>query len=206
MISLIKLIAPSTLDRVMPDLLKSIAVITALSGPEFAHARSIITHDFTSSEEGKYKPMDMRTLLENEQTLMDADKRDTGVTILVTRIAKNTKELLCTLCGGMAGRTIEESIAMRKVERNATSKEKGKATTSNITEKRSKITITNKDGHTLHLEGDSLFLAEYLNTQTGSKPEFAGLVSDTIPTLETLEAKGALEYNSYIALNNDNDP
>ncbi|KAG6876871.1 hypothetical protein C0993_012425 [Termitomyces sp. T159_Od127] len=61
------------IGKVTSDLLKSIAIIAALSGLEFMHARSIITRNFTTAGDRNYRPSDMCILLENEQTLMDAD-------------------------------------------------------------------------------------------------------------------------------------
>ncbi|KAG6851437.1 hypothetical protein C0991_009174, partial [Blastosporella zonata] len=93
----------------------------------------------------------------------------------------------------MAGKSIAESIAARKTLRDA--KSKGRLTTFNG---KSKVIITTKDGQALHVEGDNTFLATYLNSRTGiTKLKFAGLVTDTITSLEDEEH---LEYDSFIVL------
>ncbi|KAG6896083.1 hypothetical protein C0992_010407, partial [Termitomyces sp. T32_za158] len=61
--------------KVTSDLLKSIAMIAALSKTEFMHTKSIITHNFTTAEDGNYKPSNMaRKTIEEPIALRKAAK------------------------------------------------------------------------------------------------------------------------------------
>ena len=109
---------------------------------DLPHLRTTITTSLTNSKSGSYTFEDILLLLETEQSLRDADalKRNRNNQIIEsTALAaqskppRSTNVPTCSLCkrpghtndycvmpgGGMAGKTIAESIAARKMDREA---------------------------------------------------------------------------------------
>ncbi|KAF5381068.1 hypothetical protein D9615_004178 [Tricholomella constricta] len=190
--------------EVSSDTLKCIACLSSLSATSFAHARSNISRDIAASTKDKpYKSGDIRRYLENEQTLITADKADTNppASAFSAKAQSNrnnrTSDLNCSTCaaagrpakghttewcimpgGGQAGKTIQESRTARHAAFEANRRNKGKTTPS-------KITITPSGGTAFSIEGDTATIAAYIAAQSGAKPEFAGLASDALPDTET---------------------
>lgn len=204
--------------EVMKELLKSIAILSALSDKSYTHIQSIISCDLaTMADVEKYGPMEIRCFLEGEQTLIDADRgspastTDPTPTVLAVNGLKYEK-LICTgyksrnhpnymghtvqWCilegGGMEGKTIEK---LRKA-RIAKAKEKKKTTL--------KFTITPTGGSAFTIEGDSNTIAAYITSQgkptTSLKNEFTGLASDVLPSSASIEDIEDLEFDMLIVL------
>lgn len=87
--------------EVMKDLLKSIAVLSALSNKSFNHICSIISHDIGQTSNMKtYGPAEIGRVLEEKQTLLEADKSgsnlvDMALTALAAKVAQGCK-LICS--------------------------------------------------------------------------------------------------------------
>ncbi|KAH0578444.1 hypothetical protein H2248_012588 [Termitomyces sp. 'cryptogamus'] len=212
--------------EVTKDLLKSIAVLSALSDKSFVHIRSIISRDLgQAGDTTKYGPVEIRQFLEGEQTLLEADKStstpaDTNPTMFAAKPFRGSN-ITCSTCkarkcpvqvytghtapwcilegGTMEGKTLEESKKARLAYYKNLKKDKKKT---------SKITFTPTGGNAFTLEGDSEMIATYLATQTAktnnfsSKPEFAGLASDEIPSASagSLADVEELEFDAWIVL------
>ncbi|KAG6886627.1 hypothetical protein C0992_003084 [Termitomyces sp. T32_za158] len=199
--------------EVTKDLLKSIAVLSALSDKSFAHIRSIILRDLgQAADTAKYGLVEIRLFLEGEQMLLEADKQTPDDTVLAALSTKSfrTKDLTCALCkarrrpahiysghtapwcilegGGMAGKSADESKKARLAFYNEKRKEREKKGRST-----SKVTFMPAGGSAFTLKGDSATIAAYLAAQTPKMSplqtsEFAGLSSDALPVAGLLAA------------------
>lgn len=196
------------IGTITPDLLCSIALLNSLSS-HYPHARSIISRDISlSSKERPYTSKDIRLFLENEQTILDANKtRDTPEPFtLATRTSKTFTPTTCSNCkrsghsnaycisegGGMAGKTIEDSKQARKRDREAR-KEKGKQTT-NTTTSNAKVSVTMKDAN-----GRAFIMLVDPSNLSSPKQEFAGLASD--PT--EAENTESVEYEGWLVIDDE---
>jgi hypothetical protein len=185
------------------DLLCSIALLNSLSD-HFPHARSIISRDISNStEKSPYTSNDIRRFLENEQSLIENDQRaeHKSSIALMTRphAQKMSSPFLCSnpackktghtveFCikqgGGMAGKSIEESKAARKLMLDK--KRSGIAAT--------KVPVTVKDvngrAFTVLVDPDPL-------PSPPPHPEFAGLAHDPLPAASIEE----IEYEGWMAV------
>ena len=182
------------------NLLCCIALLNSLSD-NFPHARSIISCDIAASTATSlYGSKDIHLFLENEQSLLENDQRnDSHSPVALTARVKPSKSSNVPTCGnqvckrtghmmeycikpggGMAGKTIEESKAARKL----------------ALEKKTpglKIPIMVKDinGHMFTVMVDS-----GADVSTPPRSEFAGLASDPIPTATIDE----VEYDGWVVI------
>ncbi|KAF8218472.1 hypothetical protein L208DRAFT_1064996, partial [Tricholoma matsutake] len=116
------------------DLLCCIALLNSLS-EHFPHAHSIISHDImASTDTSPYTSMKIHQFLENEQSLLENDARNNFCPFVTptahTKLTRPSNRLICSnsTCGkpghtikycikpggGMAGKTLTESIAARR--------------------------------------------------------------------------------------------
>ena len=178
---------------------------------DFPHLRTTVSTSLTNSKQGSYKSEHILLLLENEQGLRDADlmkkNRNNYSTVESTVLAAQTQSKshsapTCSVCkrtghmnaycvmpgGGMAGKTISESIATRKKDRE--SKKGG----GNNAQTPGKVSVTMRDssGKAFIVHVDPVDIS----TPTVNA-EFAGIASDTIPetaSIETVEYEGWLVF------------
>ncbi|KAF8221466.1 hypothetical protein L208DRAFT_1531995 [Tricholoma matsutake] len=189
-----------SMGDIKADLLCCIALLNSLSD-NFPHACSIISRDIAASTAASsYGSKDIHLFLENEQSLLKNDQRnDSRSPVALTARTKPPKSSNVPTCGnpvckrtghtmeycikpggGMAGKTIEESKAARKL----------------ALEKKTpglKIPITVKDvnGRTFTVMVDS-----EADVPTPPHSEFAGLASDPIPTATIDE----VEYDGWVVI------
>lgn len=164
-----------------------------------------------STTNDPYTSAKIRTFLENEQTLFDANKSSTtqtSIALAAQTIAPKSRKgtgsnvPTCTNCegkgrhgrghsakyciqqgGGMAGKTIEESRAARLAEQGKPVKDKEGMLSLNVKDKQGRAMVAYIDPKDLHIEA--------------STAEFAGLASTPVPTHSHLEE---VEWVGWMAL------
>ncbi|KAG5735106.1 Copia protein [Termitomyces sp. T112] len=215
--------------EVTKDLLKSIAMLSALLDKSFAHIQSIISQDLRqASNISKYGPTEIRLFLEGEQTLLEADKSpsipiDSALAAAPGK-ASQSKDITCMACkacqhpahiytghtvpwcilegGGMAGKSIKESKKARLAFYDGKWKEREKRDKAV-----SKMTFTPAGGSIFTLEGNPATIAAYLAMQApktattdAPKAEFTGLGYNTLPAVGFLADVEGLEFDAWIVL------
>ena len=191
------------MGNIKADLLCCITLLNSLSD-NFPHARSIISCDITATTTASpYGLKDIHLFLENEQSLLENDHRnDSRSHVALTARAKSTKSSNIPTCGnpvckktghmmeycikaggGMAGKTIEESKAARKLALEK--KSSGSHT--------SKIPVTVKD---VNRRAFTVMIDSETNPPPILCPEFAGLACDPIPTATIDE----VEYEGWVVI------
>ena len=202
-----------TIGTLNQDLLCCIALMNALE--DFPHLRTTVSTNLTDSKAGSYTSENILLLLETEQALRDADssKRNRNNQIIEsTALAAQTKPSkshnapTCSVCkrtghtntycvmqgGGMAGKTITESIAARKKDKE------NKKDGNNSSQTSGKVSVTMRDA------SGKAFIIQ-VDPGDVSMPvmasEFVGIASDNIPNHETLAASiEQVEYEGWFAL------
>ena len=196
------------------ELLCCIALMNALE--DFPHLRTSVSTSLTTSKPKAYTSENILALLENEQSLQDADsiKRNRNnhfipeSTALAAQSTSQKSNIpTCSVCkrnghtnaycvmpgGGMAGKTIAESIAARKKDRE---NKRGGGT--NVSQTPGKVSVTVKDsnGRAFVVLVDPADISNPSPTT-----EFAGIASDAIPdakliiaSIETVKYEGWLVF------------
>ena len=200
-----------TIGTLNEDLLCCIALMNVLE--DFPHLRTTVSTGLTNSKEGSYTSENILLLLETEQALHDADTLKRGRNNLIvesTALAAQTKPSkshnipTCSVCkrsghtntycvmtgGGMAGKTIAESIAARKRDRE--NKKDGNGG-SHVPGKVS-VTMRDSSGKAFIIQVDPGDVS--MPTPTA---EFAGIASGSILENEALaESIEQVEYEGWL--------
>lgn len=202
-----------TIGTLNQDLLCCIALMNALE--DFPHLCTTISTSLTNSKSGSYTSENILLLLKTEQALCNADtlkhthniqSTESMALTAQTKSPKLTSIPTCSICkcpghtnnycvmpgGGMASKTITESIVARKRDRES------KKGWGNNTQSAGKVLVTMRDS------SGKAFIVQLdpadISTPTASA-EFAGIASNTIPeddsfaaSIETIEYKGWLVF------------
>ncbi|KAF8224287.1 hypothetical protein L208DRAFT_1312457, partial [Tricholoma matsutake] len=187
-----------------PDLLCCIVLLNSLSA-NFPHAHSIISRDIVAlMVSAPYTLKNICLFLENEQSLQENNHNIHNTYSLALAISSKpprlTSAVICSNCkhpghivpycvsnrGGMEGKTIEESKAVKKLAYEQKKSGNGAAKSS------PKIPITLKDsaGHAYTVMLDS----SILSTTQAVPTKFAGLTSDPLPHTMVEE----VEYKEWL--------
>ena len=181
---------------------------------DLPHLRTTVSTNLTNSKAGSYTSEDILLLLETEQALRDADtlKRsrnnhaiESTALAAQTKTSKSNNAPTCSGCkrtghtneycimpgGGMAGKTIAESIAARKKDRE--SKKGG----NNNSQTSGKVSVTMRDA-----SGKAFIIQVDPGDVSMPTPaaEFAGIASDAIPNTDALALSiEQVEYEGWFA-------
>ena len=201
-----------TIGTLNEELLCCIALMNALE--DFPHLRTSVSTSLTTSKAKTYTSENILALLENEQSLRDADsiKRNRNNQFIPESTAlaaqshpQKSNVPTCSVCkrtghtntycvmpgGGMAGKTITESIAARKKDRE---NKKGGGT--NASQTSGKVSVTMKDSNG---RAFVVFVNPTDISTPSSTAEFAGIASDTIPDAKSITAPiETIEYEGWL--------
>ena len=191
-----------------PDLFLCILMINALSG-DLTDVRSSLARDLAkATSDQPYTPTDIRCALDVEQQLISGDKKSRDVVLSVQSgqlRPSRTNHLLCSNCkkpghlseycisegGGMAGKSIEESRAARKCDKET----KLKNNTSNlpvVKDGNGKAYIVNLTTNTILNEAPGT-----VSAKTHAAETFVGFSStETQP----ISIEDAIEYEGWLAM------
>lgn len=193
------------------DILKCIAILNSLDNDRFEISWTIISDNISkATKENPYGSNQIRTFLENRQTIIDAKKSNqsqpNAIALVATSTSQKSKIPTCSNCeqrgqpcrghtqpycisegGGMAGKTIAESRVARLTNQ-------GKTPKAQPSDNKGKISISlrdkNRRAFTAYIDPSEL------NTEL-PKSEFAGLASMPVPNHSILED---IEWEGWIVM------
>jgi Reverse transcriptase (RNA-dependent DNA polymerase)/GAG-pre-integrase domain len=183
-------------------------------GAGLEHSRAIIQRDMrAATTSSPYTSENLIKFMEQEYQMLQGDLQRDGKTettvALTAQTTKGRNSIICINCkrpghtepycvhpgGGMAGKTIEESKAARRKDKEVKAG-KSTATSSSPTDTRVKVTVKGSDGRAYTLLTDPSSLTPAPETSNQAPKEFVGITSIN-PELIPVEHA---EYHGFMAM------